>query len=56
MDLTMLRQETRPRTTSQHPVVSVASVLTGPVGILVASCALAGGFLYAVADLVTRLG
>lgn len=32
------------------------SVSTGPVGVLVASCALAAGFLVAVADLVTRLG
>ena len=51
MDLTMLRQETRPQ--SHHTVLSV---VTGPVGVLAASCALAGGFLYAVADLVTRLG
>jgi hypothetical protein len=53
MDLTMLRQETRTGTTSHRTTLSV---LTGPLGVLVASCALAGGFIYAVADLVTRLG
>ncbi len=53
MDLTMLRQETRPGTTSHHTVLSL---VTGPVGVLIASCGLAGAFLYACADLVTRLG
>jgi len=53
MDLTLLRQETRP---SPPPHRTVLSVVTGPVGVLAVSCALAGGFLYAVADLVTRLG
>ncbi len=53
MDLTMLRQETRPAPTSHHTVLSV---VTGPFGVLTVSCVLAGGFLYAVADLVSRLG
>ena len=53
MDLTMLRQDTPPATTPRRPLLSV---VTGPAGVLVASCALAGVFLYAVADLVTRLG
>jgi hypothetical protein len=57
MDLTLLRQETR--TTSYDGITvrrSVFSRVTGPAGVLVASCALAGVFLAAVADLVSRLG
>lgn len=48
MDLTLRRDARQRRTT--------VSVLTGPAGVLAASALLAGGVLYALSDLVARLG
>jgi hypothetical protein len=54
MDLTLRRgQATTAAQSRRHPLITAS---TGPVGVLTASCALAAGFLLAVADLVTRLG
>ena len=54
MALTLVRPQARPeRARRLH---TAAHVTTGPVGILVAACALTTGFLMAVSDLVTRLG
>jgi len=53
MALTLVRPQARHERARLHTAVHVT---TGPVGILVAACALTTGFLMAVSDLVTRLG
>jgi hypothetical protein len=56
MALTLVRPQTRSERALPRAVTTVVHVGTGPVGILAAACMLTTGFLFAVSDLVTRLG
>lgn len=56
MALTLQRPTPRHERPVPHALHAVVAVTTGPVGVLVAACALTAAFLTAVANLVTRLG